>query len=144
MVHREPGHDDRERAVGIGQGGDVFLSPADVGEPFFDRERAGAVEHRRRHVDTGRVPDVRGEGANYDAAAAGDVEHSVVGTGAAASTITCSAAASVIGFAVLNGIAWRVNWSRISRLCELFGIGTVSPLYWGGVAYIGAASRRSF
>ena len=38
---------------------------------------------------------------------------SLMGFGAAAATIIRSALASVIGAAVLNGIACRLNWSRI-------------------------------
>ncbi len=78
-MHRETRDDDRKRAIGVGQGGDVAFAPADVGDGLFRRQRPGAVEHRRGHVDAGRVPDMRCEGANHDAAAAGHVEHRVGG-----------------------------------------------------------------
>src|SRR5579863_1698244 len=42
------------------------------------------------------------------------------GPGVAASTIMRSALASVIGLAVLNGVACRVNWSRIRSWCVLW------------------------
>src|SRR6266568_4900449 len=44
-------------------------------------EMARPVEHRRGHVDPRRVLDARGERANHDAAAAGDVEHRIIGAG---------------------------------------------------------------
>ena len=45
--------------------------------PFSAASCPRAVEHRRRHVDPGRVLHLRGEGAHDDPAAARDVEHRV-------------------------------------------------------------------
>ena len=109
--------DDRERAVRAGQARDVALTPGDVGDTLLGGEVARALQHRPRHVDAGRMPDERGKRADDDAAAAGDIEHRVIGPASAAATIICSAPASAIGAAVLNGIAWRVNWSRMRLWC---------------------------
>src|SRR6266511_134016 len=54
------------------------MPPADVGEPLFGLERPRARDHRRREVDAGRVTDDPREGADDEAAAAGDVEHGVL------------------------------------------------------------------
>src|SRR5206468_2017395 len=43
----------------------------------------GLLEHGRREVDAGGVAYRLGEGADDESAAAGDVEHGVVGTGSA-------------------------------------------------------------
>jgi hypothetical protein len=48
---------------------------------FLGSEGAGALQHRRGHVDAGGVPQIGREGADDDAAAAGDVEHRVVRAG---------------------------------------------------------------
>ncbi len=79
MVHREPRDDDREGAIGVGQVRDVALLEADIGEALFVGQQTGPFEHCRRHVDAGRVLHMRRETAHDDAAAAGDIEHGVVG-----------------------------------------------------------------
>ena len=96
MVHGEPRHHDVERAIGIRQRADIALVPGDVADPLLRRMLPRAIEHRRGHVDAGRMPHVRRESAHHDAAAAGDIQHRVAGPGAAASTIMCSALASVM------------------------------------------------
>ena len=81
VVHGEPGDDDRKGAVRVGQVGHVALAPCDVGDALLGGEKAGALQHRRGHVDPGRVLDVRGKAAHHDAPAAGDIEHRVAGAG---------------------------------------------------------------
>jgi hypothetical protein len=45
---------------------------------FLGGKLASELEHRRCHVDAGRMSHVRRERTEHDAAAAGDVEHGVV------------------------------------------------------------------
>ena len=87
---------------------DVTLPPFDVRQPFLRRQHTRLVEHRRGHVDAGRLPHMRCECAHDDAAAAGDIEDRVRrAPGRAASTIIRNASALVIGAAVLNSVACR-------------------------------------
>src|SRR5439155_19528270 len=57
--------------------------PRQVGESLLALERTGAIQHRRRDVDTRDVAHDARERARQDAGAAGHVEHGVVGAGAA-------------------------------------------------------------
>ena len=78
-MHREAGHDDREGAVGIGQALDRALLPGNIGEALLDGERVGALQHCRGHIDAGGMSQMGREGADDDAAAAGDIEQRIAG-----------------------------------------------------------------
>jgi branched-chain amino acid transport system ATP-binding protein len=98
VVHGEPRHDDVEGAIGIGQPADVAAVPGDVLDPLLGGEVSRAVQHRRRHVDAGRMLHVRGERAHHEAAAAGDIQQRIARPRRGAdSTIIRSALASVTG-----------------------------------------------
>ena len=76
-MHREPGHDNFERAVRIGQRGDVTAIPRDVANPTLRCVLARPVQHRRGHINPGRVFHMRREGADNDPAAARDIQHRI-------------------------------------------------------------------
>ena len=78
MVHRETRDDDGETVVLERQRIYVSLPPLDVGQPLLRREPLRLLEHCRGHVDTGRPAHMRGEGADDDAAAAGEIENRIV------------------------------------------------------------------
>jgi len=81
VVEREACGHDREAAIHVGQGRDVALPPGDVCQALVGRQLAGPLDHRRGHVDPGRLLNMWGKGADDEARAARHVEKSVDGGG---------------------------------------------------------------
>jgi hypothetical protein len=86
-----------------------------VAESLSAAALRASIEHRRGHVDPGRVAHLRRKGASDEPAAAGDVEHPRSSAPGIRPTRRSTASASSAGErrAALNTVAWRVNWSRI-------------------------------
>jgi hypothetical protein len=81
MTHRKAVTTIVKAAPGLGQRRHVAFPLGDVAEALFGGEGACPIEHRRGHVDAGRVPEIGRKRVDDDAAAASNVEQRVVGAG---------------------------------------------------------------
>ncbi len=84
VVEGEARGHDREGRVRPRQRQHVALAPGHVRQAELGGVRPRAVQHRRRDVDAGRVAHDAREGRHDEPGAARDVEHRVLGAGAAA------------------------------------------------------------
>ena len=59
----------------------IAVVPLHICQPARRRQRLGALEHRRREIDSGSLPHDAGKGADHDSRTARHIQHVVLRSG---------------------------------------------------------------